>query len=291
MSNSSVIAPSLNTFAGNTAAPLLAFSWGAATVIALYLTLRNLSLNRGTKTDIVQFLAGICLILQEVISFVDTLYTNYQPGELSKCLPINYVRFLSFIFFHLLCNPVLIIRITVLVPKSIQLYARILLFTLFGASLITVASATLLNISFTNCGMPLDTRLNGLGKIGFSILYFLLLVCFFIPFVKIYGQVTSAKIGTGHLKRISKTILIQISIPIVIYFIAAMVRYANLYGEYFFLGFILEDVSIFVAMSLTYSMASSGNSSTSTSSPGTSNTNYMQHNTNSANAGNYKNRW
>ncbi|KAJ3215387.1 hypothetical protein HK099_006387 [Clydaea vesicula] len=288
MSNSSVIAPSLNTFAGNTAAPLLAFSWGAATVIALYrkyvlcpitncnffliVTLRNLSLNRGTKTDIVQFLAGICLILQEVISFVDTLYTNYQPGELSN-------------------NPVLIIRITVLVPKSIQLYARILLFTLFGASLITVASATLLNISFTNCGMPLDTRLNGLGKIGFSILYFLLLVCFFIPFVKIYGQVTSAKIGTGHLKRISKTILIQISIPIVIYFIAAMVRYANLYGEYFFLGFILEDVSIFVAMSLTYSMASSGNSSTSTSSPGTSNTNYMQHNTNSANAGNYKNRW
>ncbi|KAJ3202344.1 hypothetical protein HK099_001883, partial [Clydaea vesicula] len=106
-------------------APILCFAWGVATLIAIQLTIRNLFNNRRSWIDVVQFLAGISLIVQELISF-GKMYNLTAPVT-PDCDYVNYTRFLSFILFQIFANLVLILRITVLVPKNFQLAVRVIL--------------------------------------------------------------------------------------------------------------------------------------------------------------------
>ncbi|KAJ3202070.1 hypothetical protein HK099_001998 [Clydaea vesicula] len=259
--NTTFVLYSLTTAALKPQAPILSFAWGVATLIAIQLTIRNLLNNRRSWIDVVQFLAGFSLIIQELISFFKTMYNLTAPVT-PDCDYVSYTRFLSFILFQIFANVVLILRITVLVPKNFQLFVRIILGVLFATSIAITITATAMYIKPDSCARPLNIQLNGIGKMLASILYGLLLLCFIVPFKKIVKTAAAHNVQSKNLKEVSNRVLIQTSIPLLVYFFSAILRFSGLWGDYSNLGFILEDVSIFVCMSLTFSLRNNDNSST-----------------------------
>ncbi len=197
--------------------------------------------------------------------------------EDSTCIAISLTQFCSFLLFSLLCNAVLIMRVTTLVPERFQLMFRLFLGLLYLTCLSLIIIATAINFHTTLCKTRSDQQLNGAGKLGLCAAYFMLLLCFVIPLRQMirYAEVVQDS-SKKMLKRVSFLVIVQVSIPIFVYFLCAILRTLDLWGTYRPIGFILEDITIFLAMSMTYNMNGSSKRSQASRSKAYSVHNSMQ---------------
>lgn len=238
------------------ALPVIILGLGMASATVFIFTIRNLMKSRNSLIDLLQFLAGLSLFSQELISFYDHVYRPTLP----VCKPVRAFRFVTFVIFQILCNSVLISRITTLIPARYKKRSRIAFGVLCFFSIGFTFLATALNLKSNPCDDNVDMQLNSLGKILFALMYLLLLFCFLIPLQQHIKKSKALRINgsstISDLETISIVVLVQITIPIVIYLIAGIIRYFNVKRDYNMLSYMAEDVSIFIAMSMTFNILS-----------------------------------
>lgn len=144
---------------------------------------------------------------------------------------------------------------------------------LFATSLLLCAIATFIGYQkatedsdnkddIDKCSMAPDDIILNASKLIKALMYLGLLACFRVPFNRIIRQIRSSdNISVDKLQTVSNKVFLQISLPIVIYCICAIIGFAlRSWDGYAWVSYTLQDLSIFVAMSFTYAMAERENS-------------------------------
>jgi hypothetical protein len=151
---------------------------------------------------------------------------------------------------------------------------------LFAASLLLCAIATFIGYQnatedfehkndIDKCSMAPEENILSASKLIKAFMYLGLLACFRVPFNRIIKQIRSSdNISVDKLQTVSNKVFLQISLPIVVYCICAIIGFAlNSWNGYTWISYTLQDLSIFVAMSFTYAMAERENSDLSSHDP------------------------
>lgn len=237
------------------------FCFGFAASVCVNFIHRNLFLFSKGRWDVylIQLGAGFMMLLHIFISFYNFGFVQTGAHTVS-CFQIKWLQFISFILFHLIINPILIWRITVILPNVVQDYARMALLLLLILSVGFSTIATAVNIGYpSRCSWQANAILDSTGKACQATMYILLLCCFVIPFNKILDNLPSSStsgnlVSSRQLVHVSNTVILQISSPIIIYSICAVLRFANL-GQFLNIAFLTQECAIFIATCLTYKIA------------------------------------